>query len=34
MERIKVLKANKKHKKFIIHANNVINNVNDMKQMA
>lgn len=32
MEKIKVLKANKKHKEFIIHANNVINNVNDTEQ--
>lgn len=29
MNEIKVLKANKEHKKFIIHANNIINNVND-----
>ena len=32
MKEIKVLKANKEHKQFIIHANNVINNVNDTKQ--
>lgn len=32
MEKIKVLKANKEHKEFIIHANNVINNVNDTEQ--
>lgn len=27
-----MLKANKKHKEFIIHANNIINNVNDTEQ--
>ena len=32
MNKIKVLKANKEHKEFIIHANNVINNVNDTEQ--
>mgnify|MGYP004545598371 CR=1 FL=1 len=32
MKEIKVLKANKKYKEFIIHANNVINNVNDTEQ--
>lgn len=32
MKEIKVLKPNKEHKKFIIHANNVINNVNDTQQ--
>lgn len=32
MKVIKVLKANKKHKEFIIHANNVINNVNYTEQ--
>ncbi len=32
MEKIKVLKANKEHKEFIIHANKVINNVNDTEQ--
>lgn len=32
MEKIIVLKANKEHKEFIIHANNVINNVNDTEQ--
>lgn len=32
MKEIKVLKANKEHKKFIIHANNIINNVNDTEQ--
>ncbi len=32
MSKIKVLKANKEHKEFIIHANNVINNVNDTEQ--
>ena len=32
MKEIKVLKANKEHKEFIIHANNVINNVNDTEQ--
>lgn len=32
MEKIKVLKANKEHKEFIIHANNVINNVNCTEQ--
>ncbi len=32
MKEIKVLKANKEHKKFIIYANNIINNVNDTEQ--
>lgn len=32
MKEVAVLKANRKHKEFIIHANNVINNVNDTKQ--
>lgn len=32
MKEIKVLKANKEHKKFIIYANNRINNVNDTEQ--
>lgn len=32
MKKVKVLKANKKHKEFIIHANNVINNVNETEQ--
>lgn len=32
MKEIKVLKANKEHKEFIIHANKVINNVNDTEQ--
>ena len=32
MSKIKVLKANKDHKEFIIHANKVINNVNDTEQ--
>ena len=32
MKEIKVIKANKEHKQFIIHANNVINNVNDTEQ--
>ena len=32
MKYIMVLKANKEHKEFIIHANNVINNVNDTEQ--
>lgn len=32
MKEIKVLKPNKKHKEFIIHANNVINDVNDTQQ--
>lgn len=32
MREIKVLKANKEHKEFIIHANRVINNVNDTEQ--
>lgn len=32
MKKIEVLKANKKHKEFIIHANNIINNVNDTEQ--
>lgn len=32
MDDIKVMHANQTHKKFIIHANNVINNVNDTQQ--
>ncbi len=32
MSKIKVLKANKNHKEFILHANNIINNVNDTEQ--
>ncbi len=32
MSKIKVLKANKEHKEFIIYANKVINNVNDTEQ--
>lgn len=32
MSKIKVLKASKEHKEFIIHANKVINNVNDTEQ--
>lgn len=32
MQEIKVLKANKKHKNFIIHANNIINDVNDTEK--
>ncbi len=32
MPDINILKANKKHKDFIIHANRIINNVNDTKQ--
>lgn len=32
MKKIRVLKANKKHKEFIIHANQVINNVNETQQ--
>jgi len=32
MSRIKVIHANKAHKDFIIHANNVINNVNSTEQ--
>ena len=32
MKEVIVLKANKKHKEFILHANNVINNVNDTEQ--
>lgn len=32
MKDIKVVHANKKHKDFIIHANKVINNVNDTEQ--
>lgn len=32
MPNIKILKANKNHKDFIIHANRIINNVNDTKQ--
>lgn len=30
--KIEVLNAEKKHKDFIIHANNIINNINDTKQ--
>ena len=33
MSKVKVVKANKKHKEFIIHANKVINNVNHTEQM-
>lgn len=32
MSNIEILQANKRHKEFIIHANNVINNVNDTEQ--
>ena len=32
MKQIKVIKANKAHKEFILHANNVINNTNNTKQ--
>ena len=32
MKNIKVIHANKEHKDFIIHANKVINNVNDTEQ--
>ena len=32
MSNIKILKANKSHKDFIIYANRIINNVNDTKQ--
>lgn len=32
MSNIKILKANKKHKDFIMHANRVINNVNNTNQ--
>ena len=32
MKEVIVLKANKKHKEFIIHTNNIINNVNDTEQ--
>lgn len=32
MSDIKILKANKKHKDFIMHANRVINNVNNTNQ--
>lgn len=32
MSNINIVHANKNHKEFIIHANNVINNVNDTKQ--
>ena len=32
MEKVNILKANKSHKEFIIHANNIINNINDTKQ--
>ncbi len=30
MEQIEVLKANKEHKEFIIHANNIINNLSKL----
>lgn len=32
MSNIKILKANEKHKDFIIHANKVINDINNTKQ--
>lgn len=32
MNSIKIMCANKRHKEFIVHANNVINNVNDTEQ--
>lgn len=32
MNKIKICKATKKHKEFIIHANKIINNVNDTEQ--
>lgn len=32
MNNIKVMHAKKQHKEFIIHANNIINNVNDTEQ--
>ena len=32
MKEIRVLKATKKHKEFIIHANDIINNVNDTEK--
>ncbi len=32
MKQIQVLKANRKHKEFIIHANKVINNTNETEQ--
>lgn len=32
MKQIEVLKANRKHKEFIIHANKVINNTNETEQ--
>ena len=32
MKQIKVIKANKAHKEFILHANNEINNTNNIKQ--
>lgn len=32
MNNIEIMCANKKHKEFIIHANNIINNVNDTEQ--
>ena len=32
MKKVTVLKANKEHKEFIIHANNVINSVNNTEQ--
>ncbi len=32
MSKVEVMHANKSHKEFIIHANNVINNVNDTDQ--
>ena len=31
MKRIEGLKANKEHKEFIIHANNIINNLSKLK---
>ena len=32
MNNIEIMCANKRHKEFIIHANNIINNVNDIEQ--
>lgn len=32
MSNIKIINANKKHKEFIIYANNIINNINDTEQ--
>ena len=32
MSNIEIMRADKRHKEFVVYANNVINNVNDTKQ--